>query len=93
MYHGYYEKRVPNATTELMLDANVHLFQMGKVGLKSIEVSLLQAGHKRLIPHLHWADELIFTYSDCFYGYQEIIQLNAHRELLFISGVRVRSSA
>ena len=88
MYFGVYEKRVPNSVTQQLLDANIHLFQMGKVGSKSIEKALKYAGHKELIPHLHWSNEILFSYEDSFYDYDEIINYNKNKDILFISGVR-----
>ena len=88
MYYGVYEDRVPNRMTQDLLDADIHLFQMGKVGSKSIKHALQLAGHRRLIPHLHWASEIVQTYSDSFLSYDEIINRDPHKELIFISGVR-----
>jgi hypothetical protein len=88
MYRGVFERRIPNKMTQDMLDADVHLFQMGKVGSKAIEKSLLQAGHRRLVPHLHWASEIVQSYTQCFYAYDEILNRDPHKKLVFISGVR-----
>jgi hypothetical protein len=88
MYFGAYEKRIPNSVTQKLIDANIHLFQMGKVGSKSIEMALKNAGHKELIPHLHWSNEILFTYEGSFYDYDEIINYDKNKEILFISGLR-----
>lgn len=88
MYFGVYERRIPNSVTQQLLDANIHLFQMGKVGSKSIEMALKYAGHKKLIPHLHWPNEILFSYENSFYDYDEIINYNKNKEILFISGLR-----
>jgi hypothetical protein len=88
MYFGVYEKRVPNSVTQQLRDANIHLFQMGKVGSKSIEMAMKNAGHKELIPHLHWANEIIFSYQNSYYDYDEIINYDKNKEILFISGLR-----
>jgi len=88
MYFGVYENRIPNSVTQAFFDAPVHLFQMGKVGSKSIEMSLINAGHDHLIPHLHWANEMILTYPDCFYSYEEILSLPRSKPVKFISGIR-----
>ncbi len=87
-YFGVYEKKIPNSVTQAFVDAPVHLFQMGKVGSKSIEVALKNAGYSGLIPHLHWANEAILTYPDCFYAYEEILALPRLKPLKFISGIR-----
>jgi hypothetical protein len=88
MYFGVYEKRIPNSVTQQLLDANIHLFQMGKVGSKSIEMALLKSGHNKLIPHLHWSNEILYSYGNSFYDYDEIINYDKNKEILFISGVR-----
>jgi hypothetical protein len=88
MYRGVFERRIPNKMTQDLIDADVHLFQMGKVGSKSIEKSLIQSGHRRLIPHLHWASEIVQTYTECFLPYDEVLNRDPHKELVFISGVR-----
>ncbi len=88
MYYGAYEGRIPNSTTQELADAKIHLFQMGKVASKSIEAAITAAGYRVLIPHLHWANELMFSYPDCFYPYDELINLDREKKLFFISGVR-----
>jgi hypothetical protein len=88
MYFGVYENKIPNSVTQAFFDAPVHLFQMGKVGSKSIEKSLISAGHDHLIPHLHWANEMIQSYPDCFYSYEEILSLPRPKPVKFISGIR-----
>jgi hypothetical protein len=50
--------------------------------------SLEEAGYKKLIPHLHWADELAVSYEHSFYDYSEIINYDTSKPLIFISGVR-----
>jgi hypothetical protein len=88
MYFGVYENKIPNVVTQALFDAPVHLFQMGKVGSKSIEMALRDAGHDHLIPHLHWANEMIQSYPDCFYSYEEMLALPRSKPLKFISGIR-----
>jgi hypothetical protein len=88
MYRGVFEGRVPNKMTQDLLDADVHLFQMGKVASRSIDKALVRAGHRRLIPHLHWASEIVQTYTQSFLSYDEILNHDPDKELIFISGVR-----
>ena len=88
MYVGAFEKLVPNHVTQDLIDADIHLFQMGKVASKSIEASLVQAGYRKLIPHLHWADELAISYEDSVYDYAEIINYDISKPRTFITGVR-----
>ena len=88
MYIGAIQKLVPNQVTQDLIDADIHLFNMAKVGSKSIEASLKAAGYKKLIPHLHWADDLAFSYEHSFYDYSEIINYDTSKPRTFISGVR-----
>jgi hypothetical protein len=88
MYEGAFQKLIPNQVTKDLIDADIHLFQMGKVASKSIEASLVQAGYRKLIPHIHWADELAITYQDSVYDYAEIINYDISKPRTFITGVR-----
>lgn len=88
MYKGVYETRIPNSITQQLVDADIHLFQMGKVASKSIEASIYASGYDKIIPHLHWANDLVFSYPDCFYSYAELVNFNPKKKLLFISGFR-----
>lgn len=88
MYVGAFQKLVPNQVTQDLIDADIHLFNMGKVGSKSIEASLIKAGYKKLIPHLHWPDHLAISYEHSIYDYAEIINYDTSKPRTFISGVR-----
>lgn len=89
MYHGVYEGRIPNRTTESLVDADLYLFQMGKVGSKSIEAAIRQAtGSTALIPHFHWANQLINMHHDCFFDLEQIVNRPREHRRMFISGVR-----
>lgn len=87
MYHGAFNGFIPNCVTDDLMSARLHLFQMGKVGSKSLAASISAAGHGSLIPHLHFASDMIASYPDSFYSYPEIIKTSAHR-IKFISGFR-----
>lgn len=87
MYHGAFNGFIPNCVTDDLISARFHLFQMGKVGSKSIVAAIAGAGHGSLIPHLHFASDMITSYPDSFYSYPEIIKASAHR-IKFISGFR-----
>jgi hypothetical protein len=87
LYQGIFEGKFPNGTTSKMLNAEIHLFQMGKVGSKSIQSSILRGHPDKLIPHLHFAQEMLLTYEDSYYSYPEIIRLNK-KGIKFIAGVR-----
>lgn len=88
MYYGVYENRIPNIVTQMLVDADIHLFQMGKVGSTTIATAFKSAGYSKLIPHLHWANELPASYPDCFYSYRQLVNFDPNKRLLFISGVR-----
>jgi hypothetical protein len=88
MYEGVFQRRIPNRQTGLLVDAMVHIFQMGKVGSQSIATSLLKAGFGRFVPNFHWAGDIVTAYPQCFYPYDEIVNWDKDRKLLFISGVR-----
>ena len=90
MYEGHYEGRLPNLGTKKVMESDIHLFQFGKVGSRSIEGALYGAGYDKMVVHLHWASDLIATHSDCFYSYEEVVSSTAFRSrpLRFIAGVR-----
>jgi hypothetical protein len=87
LYKGIFEGKYPNSTTSKMLDADIHLFQMGKVASKSIQNSILAVSPNKLVPHLHFASEILLTYSDCYYSYPEVVSLN-NKGIKFLTGVR-----
>jgi hypothetical protein len=87
LYDGVFQKKAPNSVTNQIMESCIHLFQMGKVGSKSIEEALRNAGYAQHIMHLHFANEMITTYPDCYYSYPEIIN-NSANDIFFIAGVR-----
>lgn len=76
MYTGVFMGLAPNSVACSLLEAEIHLFQMGKVGSMSIFDSLNSVNRNIFIPHLHFASEVIKTYPDSFYSYPEIIRLS-----------------
>lgn len=88
MYEGFYEGRIPNAVTKDVLESEFHLFQFGKVGSKSIEQALRVAGHDRTILHLHWPSDMLTTYPDCMFSYEEVVARDPEKPIRFITGVR-----
>lgn len=89
MYYGVYEGRIPNPITQALVDADLYLFQMGKVGSKSIEAAVRAAtGSDRLIPHFHWANQLINTYPDCFFDLEQIFNYPREGKRSIVAGVR-----
>jgi hypothetical protein len=88
MFEGFYEGRVPNAPMQSILDSEIHLFQFGKVGSKTIEKALLDAGHDQLVVHLHWPSDMLMTYPYCLLSYEEVVRREPRKLLKFITGVR-----
>lgn len=88
MYEGVFENKIPNSVTQDYLDAKIHLFQMGKVGSKSLELAIQETDYSQFIPHIHWANDLLFSAPDCFLSYLEIINTPPEKEIIFISGIR-----
>lgn len=88
MFEGFYEGRIPNGVTQRILDSQLHLFQFGKVGSKAIERALYAAGHRELVLHLHWPNDLVSTYPDCIFSYQEVLEREPKKKIRFITGVR-----
>lgn len=86
-YFGVYQLKIPNSVTDEILNSEIHLFQMGKVGSKSIESALMTSGCKGIIPHLHFASDLFQIYPDCFYSYPEVVAMSSN-PIKFIAGVR-----
>lgn len=87
LYEGAFQKRAPNSVTKQIMESCIHLFQMGKVGSKSIEMSLRTAAYTEHIMHLHFANEMISTYPDCYYSYPEIVG-GSPCSISFVTGVR-----
>jgi hypothetical protein len=87
MYYGCFQNRSPNAVSEMFLNSNIHLFQMGKVGSKSIESAINECSPNNFVPHLHFTSEMLKSYSRCYFSYPEVIRYSKS-PIKFISGVR-----
>ena len=87
LYRGAFEGKAPNQITSQLLEAGIHLFQMGKVGSKSIQASIEASQPGAFVPHLHFSHELLLTNPGCYYSYPEILHL-ARTPIKFICGVR-----
>lgn len=61
-YAGWYEHRVPNRDTAWLHDADLHVFQMGKVGSHTIASALRDAGYAGRVLHLHWVTDVVTGY-------------------------------
>lgn len=87
LYRGAFEGKAPNQITSQLLDAGIYLFQMGKVGSKSIQASIEASQPGAFVPHLHFSHEVLLTYPGCYYSYPEILHL-ARNPIKFVCGVR-----
>lgn len=87
LYYGVFERKSPNSITSGIMEAHIHLFQMGKVGSKSLQKSINAFYPSKIVPHLHFAHEMLLTYPHCYYSYPEIIKLNS-KGIKFLSGIR-----
>ena len=87
LYHGVFQGKAPNNITSRLLEADIHLFQMGKVGSKSLQYSIGLTEPRATIPHLHFAQEMLISYPGCYYSYPEIIRFSKKR-IRFLAGVR-----
>jgi Putative capsular polysaccharide synthesis protein len=87
-YQGYYDARVSNADTGWLYDADLHVFQMGKVGSHSIGRALHDAGYEGRLVHVHWTTDLYFGYPSCRLPYSQILAHSRETPVRVISGVR-----
>lgn len=87
-YIGYYEQRVPNATTAWLHDAGLHVYQMGKVGSHSIAAALEGAGYSEGVVHLHWPTDPLFGYPANRIPYPAILSRPRERPVKVISATR-----
>lgn len=87
-YIGYYEDRVPNATTAWLYDAGLHVYQMGKVGSHSIAAALEGAGYSEGVVHLHWPTDPVFGYPANRIPYPTILTRPRPRPVKVISAAR-----
>lgn len=71
-YLGYYEHRLPNADTAWVHDAELHLFQMGKVGSHAIARGL-ERGYPGRVVHVHWAAHFPLGYPGCRIAYPRVL--------------------
>jgi len=84
---GYYERLIPNADTQWLCDADLHIFQSGKVGSNSI-ARAIAGGYDGGALHLHWLTDIATAYPQCPLSYREIFLREKKRRLRVISGVR-----
>jgi glycosyltransferase involved in cell wall biosynthesis len=86
-YIGRYEDRIPNQLTKMNMEAKVHLYQMGKVGSKTIEEAVAKAGGGDSL-HLHWADQFHEQYPTIGVHYSRILNHRRSEPACVVVGVR-----
>lgn len=87
-YQGWYEKRVPNRDSAWLYDADLHVFQMGKVGSHTIGGALQDAGYDGRVIHLHWVTDLVRGYPSNRLPYSSILVHPRERPVKVISAAR-----
>ena len=87
-YQGWYELRIPNRDSAWLYDADLHVFQMGKVGSHTISSGLQQAGYAGRVIHLHWVTDLVHGYPSNRLPYSRILVHERECPVKVISGVR-----
>ncbi len=87
-YQGWYEKRVPNRDSAWLYDADLHVFQMGKVGSYAISGALQDAGYGGRVIHLHWVTDLLQGYPSNRMPYSSILVHPRERPVKVISAAR-----
>lgn len=87
-YQGWYELRVPNHDSAWLYDADLHVFQMGKVGSHTISRGFQDAGYDGKVIHLHWVTDLVHGYPSNRLPYSRLLVHERERPVKVISGVR-----
>lgn len=87
-YAGYYENRFANADTEWMYNADLHIYQPGKVGSHSIAAGLEHAGYTGAAVHLHWLTDMALLYPSCSLTYAHILGHPREKPVRVISAAR-----
>ncbi len=87
-YQGWYEQRVPNRDSAWLYDADLHIFQMGKVGSHTVGAALRQAGYCGRTVHLHWVTDLVAGYPSNRLPYSRILVHERSSPIKVISATR-----
>ena len=87
-YQGWYELRIPNRDSAWLYDADLHVFQMGKVGSHTLSRGLQEAAYPGSVIHLHWVTDLVDGYPSNRLPYSRILVHERERPVKVISGVR-----
>lgn len=86
-YVGYYENRFANADTEWLFNADLHIYQHGKVGSHSI-AKALEGRYPGAVLHLHWLSDIALQYPACSLTYAHILGHARERPVRVISAGR-----
>jgi len=87
-YLGQFEGRAPNAYEAWHQDADLHVFQMGKVGSHSIAAALEAAGTSRKVIHLHWVSDFHLGEGSLRTPYRQLLLRERAAPLQVISASR-----
>lgn len=87
-YQGWYEQRIPNRDSAWLHDADLHVFQMGKVGSHTISGALREAGYTGRTIHLHWVTDLTVGYPSNQLPYSRILVHERTQPVKVISASR-----
>jgi len=87
-YLGYYEGRPPSRDAAWYLDADLHVFQMGKVGSHSIAAGLEVAAVGRKVIQLHWMADFHMSFPGLRIPYRQLLLRERATPLQVLSGAR-----
>jgi hypothetical protein len=87
-YLGYYEGRPRSRDEAWYVDADLHVFQMGKVGSHSIAAALEAAGTPRKVIQLHWMADFHMSLRGLRLPYRELLLRERAAPLQVLSGTR-----
>lgn len=87
-YLGYYEGRTPNLDESWYQDADLHVFQMGKVGSYSIAAALEASGSKRNVIQLHWLADFHVNFRGLRTPYRQLLLRERTSPVQVVSGTR-----
>lgn len=86
-YAGYYENRFANADTEWLYNADLHIYQHGRVGSHSIAAAL-EGQFTGSVIHLHWLSDMALQYPSCSLSYAYILGRPREKPVRVISAGR-----
>lgn len=86
-YRGHHELRYANRDTEWLAEADLHVFQMGKVGSHSI-AQALQAVSGIKVVHAHWMVDFHTAHPSCSLPYSYLLNRKRDRPLRIVSATR-----